>query len=295
MTSPGTHGPPAGRREPSLRAMVEEAVGFIRTRTSTVPRIGIILGTGLGGLVREIEPETTIDYGEIPHFPLSTVESHRGRLIFGTLGGAPIVAMQGRFHSYEGYTMKQITFPVRVMADGPGLGVRTLLISNAAGGLNPEFRRGDLMIIADHINLLGANPLTGPNDADLGPRFPDMSEPYDRGLIDVARAVAAGQSLELREGVFVAVPGPNLETRAEYRFLRKIGADAVGMSTVPENIAAVHMGLKVLGISIITDECVPETLRPVDVEEIIRVASAAEPKLTAVFRGVVEQLANEGR
>jgi purine-nucleoside phosphorylase len=275
--------------------MVSEAVAHIRTRTSSAPEIGIILGTGLGGLVRDIDVETVIDYAEIPHFPLSTVESHHGRLIFGTLGGARIVAMQGRFHYYEGYTMKQITFPVRVMAKGAGLGVRTLLISNAAGGMNPGFSRGDLMIITDHINLLGANPLIGPNDADLGPRFPDMSEPYSRRLADLAGTVARGKGLAVRSGVFVAVPGPNLETRAEYRFLRGIGADAVGMSTVPETIAAVHMGLEVLGISIITDECFPDTLKPADIREIIRVAGEAEPKLTAIFSEVVARLGREGR
>lgn len=276
------------------RAMIAEAVAFIRTRTTLAPGIGIILGTGLGGLVREIEIETTIDYAEIPHFPVSTVESHHGRLIFGRLSGAAVVAMQGRFHSYEGYTMKQIAFPVRVMSNGAGLGVRTLLISNAAGGMNPEYRKGDLMIIADHINLLSGNPLIGPNDTDLGPRFPDMSEPYDRGLIALAREAAAGRSIPVREGIFVAVPGPNLETRAEYRFLRTIGADAVGMSTVPEAIAAVHAGLKVLGISIITDECFPDSLQPVDVREIIRVAGEAEPKLTTIFSDVVARLAGRG-
>lgn len=271
-------------------AKLDDAVRFIRGRTASAPEVGIILGTGLGGLVREIAVETVIECADIPHFPLSTVESHSGRLIFGTIGGTGVVAMQGRFHSYEGYTMEQIVFPVRVLAKGAGRGVRTLLISNAAGGMNPDFRRGDLMLITDHINLLGGNPLTGPNDPDLGPRFPDMSEPYDRGLITLAREAAAERSIPLRSGVFVAVQGPNLETRAEYRFLRNIGADAVGMSTVPENIAAVHMGLRVLGISIITDECVPETLRPVDVEEIIRVAGEAEPKLTAVVAGVVARL-----
>lgn len=277
------------------RAKRDDAVRFIRSRTRSAPEIGIILGTGLGGLARDIDIETVIEYADIPHFPVSTVESHSGRLIFGTIGGTGVVAMQGRFHSYEGYTMEQIVFPVRVMAKEAGLGVRALLISNAAGGMNPEFRRGDLMIITDHINLLGANPLTGPNDPGLGPRFPDMSEPYDSGLIALAREAAAGRSIPLRSGVFVAVQGPNLETRAEYRFLRSIGADAVGMSTVPETIAAVHMGLRVLGISIITDECVPETLRPVDVEEIIRVAGEAEPKLTAVVSGVVARLGRGGR
>ncbi len=296
ITSPAT----GQHRDPetglSVREMIGDAVGFIRARTPSAPGIGIILGTGLGGLVREIAVETVIDYAEIPHFPLSTVESHQGKLIFGTLAGAPVVAMQGRFHFYEGYTMRQITFPVRVMARGMGLGVETLLISNAAGGLNPEFHRGDLMIITDHINLLGGNPLIGPNDNELGPRFPDMSEPYDRGLVALARTIALEKRLSVRTGVFVAVPGPNLETRAEYRFLRNIGADAVGMSTIPENIAAVHMGLKVLGVSIITDECDPETLRPVDVAEIIRVAGEAEPKLTALFGEVIARLSGpDGR
>jgi purine-nucleoside phosphorylase len=291
--SANTNGRPPADPGLPISDMIADAVNFIRTKTGLVPDIGIILGTGLGGLVREIDVETMIDYAEIPHFPVSTVESHHGRLIFGTLAGANVVAMQGRFHSYEGYTMKQIVFPVRVMANGPGLGVGTLLISNAAGGMNPGFRKGDLMIIEDHINLLAGNPLVGPNDADLGPRFPDMSEPWDRGLISMAREAAAKRSIPIKSGVFVAVSGPNLETRAEYRFLRTIGADAVGMSTVPENIAAVHMGLRVLGISIITDECVPETLQPVDVREIIRVASEAEPKLTTVFSDVVARLAKK--
>jgi purine-nucleoside phosphorylase len=228
-----------------------------------------------------------VDYGEIPHFPLSTVESHHGKLIFGTLGGKKVVAMQGRFHYYEGYSMQQVTFPVRVMKF---LGVRTLLISNAAGGMNPQFRKGAVMIITDHINLLGDNPLIGPNDDSLGPRFPDMSEPYSRELITLAEQVALDLKLRTERGVFVAVPGPNLETRAEYRFLRFIGADAVGMSTVPENIVAIHMGIRVLGMSIITDECFPDALQPANVEEIIAVASGTEPKLTAIMKGVVQRL-----
>jgi purine-nucleoside phosphorylase len=227
-----------------------------------------------------------IPYSEIPHFPLSTVESHQGKLILGTLSGRPVVAMQGRFHFYEGYTMRQVVFPVRVMS--AGLGIRTLLISNAAGGLNPEFRKGDLMLIVDHINLQGENPLAGPNDASMGPRFPDMSCPYDRGLQELARKAAAASGTRLREGVFAAVQGPNLETRAEYRFLRIVGADAVGMSTVPEVLVAVHMGMKVMAMSIITDECFPDTLEPVTIEEVVKVASAAEPKLTAVFSRVAE-------
>jgi purine-nucleoside phosphorylase len=256
-------------------------------RTAMVPDTGIILGTGLGGLANEIVPETVVDYASIPHFPLSTVESHHGKLIFGSLGGRKVVAMQGRFHYYEGYTMQQVTFPVRVMKF---LGVTTLLISNAAGGMNPQFSRGSLMIITDHINLLGDNPLIGPNDDTMGPRFPDMSEPYSRKLIALAEQVALDLRIRVERGVFVAVPGPNLETRAEYRFLRLIGADAVGMSTVPENIVANHMGLRVLGFSIITDECFPDSLQPAKVEEIIAVAKDTEPKLTAIMKGVVERL-----
>ncbi|MEE9186699.1 MAG: purine-nucleoside phosphorylase [Bacteroidota bacterium] len=273
-----------------LRKQIQEAVGGIRTKTAMKPRIGIILGTGLGGLAREIKKETVIPYDSIPHFPVSTVESHHGKLIFGTLAGKKVVAMQGRFHYYEGYTMHEITLPVRVMSRKAGLGVDTLLISNAAGGLNPQFARGDLMIISDHINLLGDNPLIGPNDDTLGPRFPDMSEPYNRKLIDLADAVALDAKIRVQRGVYVAVPGPNLETRAEYRFLRGIGADVVGMSTVPENIVAIHMGIKVLGFSIITDECFPDSLEPTTVEQIIKVANKAEPKLTKIMKEVTRRL-----
>ena len=237
--------------------------------------------------MKDIAIETVIDYADIPHFPLSRVESHHGKLIFGRLGGKDIVAMQGRFHYYEGYTMQQVTFPVREMKF---LGVHTLLVSNAAGGMNPQFRKGSVMIITDHINLLGDNPLIGANDDTLGPRFPDMSEPYSKKLIALAEEVALDLKIRVERGVFVAVPGPNLETRAEYRFLRLIGADVVGMSTVPENIVANHMGLSVLGFSIITDECFPDALQPASVEEIIAVAGSTEPKLTAIMKGVVERL-----
>lgn len=264
----------------------EEAVAFLRTKTAATPGIGIILGTGLGGLVKEMQVKTVIDYGDIPHFPVSTVESHHGKLIFGTMGEKQIVAMQGRFHYYEGYTMRQVTFPVRVMK---ALGVNTLLISNAAGGINPQFRKGSLMLITDHINLLGDNPLIGPNDDTLGPRFPDMSEPYSKKLRALAEQVALDEKIRLERGVFVAVPGPNLETASEYRFLRLIGADAVGMSTVPENIVAVHMGMAVMGVSIITDECFPDSLRPTGLDEIIAVAGEAEPKLTAIMKRVAER------
>ena len=271
----------------ALRKHIDEAVAFLRTRTAMQPAIGIILGTGLGDLAKEIKPEVVVDYGDIPHFPISTVESHHGKLIFGTLGGKQVVAMQGRFHFYEGYTLQQVTLPVRVMKF---LGVKTLLISNAAGGMNPQFGRGSIMIITDHINLLGDNPLIGPNDDDLGPRFPDMSEPYSRELIAVAEKVALDLKIRVERGVFVAVTGPNLETRAEYRYLRMIGADAVGMSTIPEDIVAVHMGIRVLGFSIITDECYPDSLQPADVTEIIQVAEWTEPKLTKIMKGVIEKL-----
>ena len=270
-----------------LHQQLDEAISFLRTKTQSQPAIGIILGTGLGGLAKEIRQEVVIDYEHIPHFPVSTVESHHGRLIFGTLAGKQVVAMQGRFHYYEGYTMQQVTFPVRVMKF---LGVTSLLISNAAGGLNPQFRKGSIMIITDHINLQGDNPLIGPNDDSLGPRFPDMSEPYSRPLTELAEKVALENKIRLERGVFVAVAGPNLETRAEYRFLRWIGADAVGMSTVPENIVANHMGMRVLGFSIITDECFPDSLQPANVAEIIAVANETEPKLTTIMKGVVERL-----
>lgn len=270
-----------------LRSNINEAVQFLRTKTSAEPPIGIILGTGLGGLVHEIKVETTIDYSDIPHFPVSTVESHKGKLIFGTLGGKQVVAMQGRFHYYEGYTMQQVTFPVRVMKF---LGVKTLLISNAAGGMNPLFVKGDVMLITDHINLLGDNPLIGTNDDTLGPRFPDMTEPYTKELIALAEKVALDLKIRLQNGVFVAVTGPNLETRAEYRFLRGIGADVVGMSTVPEVIVAVHQSMRVLGFSIVTDECFPDALKPVSLQEVIAVATKAEPKLTSIMKDVVTRL-----
>jgi purine-nucleoside phosphorylase len=272
-----------------LMQHIQETIKFIRKRTNFRPKIGIILGTGLGGLVREIKKEITIDYKDIPYFPVSTVESHQGKLIFGTLSGKKIVAMQGRFHLYEGYDMKQITFPVRVMKF---LGVRNLLVSNAAGALNPIFRKGDVMIISDHINLLGDNPLIGPNDDELGPRFPDMSEAYSRELISLAERAALDLKIRVQKGVYASLPGPNLETRAEYRFLRTVGADAVGMSTVPEDIVAVHMGIKVLGISILTDECFPDSLKPASLEGILKVARSAEPKMTAIMKEVVRQMKN---
>jgi purine-nucleoside phosphorylase len=271
----------------NLLEKIEETLKVIRKETKDNYSVGIILGTGLGGLVNEIDVEHEIDYAKLPHFPLSTVESHKGKLIFGTIGNKKIVAMQGRFHYYEGYTMQQIVYPVRVMKF---LGVETLLVSNACGGMNPQYRRGDVMIMADHINLLGDNPLIGKNYNKLGPRFPDMSEAYSNELIKLAEEVAFDNKIKVQKGVYVAVPGPNLETKAEYRFLRKIGADVVGMSTIPENIAANHMGMKVLGFSIITDECFPESLKPVNMEEIIAAAMAAEPKMTMIMKEVIKRL-----
>jgi purine-nucleoside phosphorylase len=270
-----------------LRNQITQALEFIRTKTDTKPKIGIILGTGLGGLVKEIKKEVVIDYGNIPHFPVSTVESHQGKLIFGTLSGKKVVAMQGRFHLYEGYDLKQVTFPVRVMKF---LGVESILISNAGGALNPLFKKGDVMLIADHINLLGDNPLIGPNDDELGPRFPDMSEAYSKELIALAEQAALDLKIRVQKGVYVAMQGPNLETKAEYRFLRTVGADAVGMSTIPEDIVAVHMGMKVLGFSILTDECFPDALKPALLKEILKVATKAEPKMTAIMKEVVKRM-----
>ena len=266
---------------------IERAASAIRRRFGAPPEVGIILGTGLGKLGGEIDTAVTIDYPEIPGFPTSTVESHAGRLLCGTLGGKRVVAMQGRFHRYEGYSLQQVTFPIRVLR---ALGAKALIVSNACGGLNPAWSAGDLVLIADHINLLGDNPLIGPNDDALGPRFPDMSEPYAASLRDAARAAATAVGVPLREGVYVAVAGPNLETRAEYRFLRTIGADVVGMSTVPEVIVGVHSGMRVLGLSIVTDMCIPDALEPASLERIIAVAAAAEPKLSAVVRGVLERM-----
>ena len=272
---------------PGLHDRVMGAAEAVRARTKLRPEIAIVLGTGLGGLAREIEVETEIPYGDIPGFPLSTVESHPGKLLAGRLAGRPVMAMQGRFHRYEGYDLQQVTFPVRVLH---ALGVRTLVVSNACGGMNPLWAPGELVLLSDHINLLGDNPLIGPNDDRLGPRFPDMSAPYDPALRALARAAALELGIVLREGVYVAVPGPNLETRAEYRMLRAIGADVVGMSTVPEVIVAVHQGMRVLGVSIITDQCLPDALEPADIGRIIATATRAEPQLTRLISTLVERL-----
>ena len=278
--------------EPTVRDLhasesVALAVAAVRARTALVPDVAIILGTGLGGLAAAMDVEAAIPYDAVPGFPLSTVESHSGRLLLGTLGGQRVVAMQGRAHAYEGYSLRQVTFPVRVMR---ALGASTLVVSNACGGMHPEWAPGDLMLIADHINLLGDNPLIGPHEAWHGARFPDMSAPYDEALRELARSVAMGQGTTLREGTYVAVAGPNLETRAEYRMLRGLGADVVGMSTVPEVIVAVQGGMRVLGCSIITDQCLPDSLEPASIERILAVAGVAEPKLTALVRGVLERM-----
>jgi len=267
-----------------LHDQIQEAVAAIRAKWDGTPKAGIILGTGLGGLVEEIEEEASLEYGEIPHFPTSTATSHRGRLVCGRLEGLPVMAMEGRFHMYEGYPLKQITLPVRVMR---AMGAELLVVSNACGGMNPYFKEGDLMVIEDHINLMGDNPLIGINDDRLGPRFPDMCEPYSQELVDRALEFARRENIVAHKGVFVAVAGPNLETRAEYRFLRTIGADAVGMSTVPEVIVAVHCGMRVVGFSIVTDLCLPDALHPADVSKIIATANAAEPKLRVLVRNVL--------
>lgn len=264
---------------------IQHTTAYIKSRIGDFePEAGIILGTGLGGLVSEIEVEKQLMYANIPDFPISTLEFHSGKLIFGKLNGVKVVAMQGRLHYYEGYTMQQITFPVRVMKM---LGIKTLFVSNASGSLNAAFKKGDLMVIEDHINLQPHNPLVGRNESELGPRFPDMSEPYKRDLINKALEIASANNIICHKGVYVAVTGPNLETKAEYKYLRIIGGDAVGMSTAPEVIVANHMGLPVFAISVITDEGFSEILEPVSVEEILAVAYAAEPKMTLILKELI--------
>ena len=266
---------------------IEEAVAFLRETCDLGHEVGLVLGTGLGGLAEKIDACCAVPYGDIPHFASSTVQSHDGRFVFGTLGGRRVVAMQGRVHYYEGYGMRRITLPVRVMR---ALGAHTLVMSNAVGGMNPQLGPGDMTVITDHINLMGDNPLVGPNDDRLGPRFPDMSEPYDRGLVELAETTALEMGLPLKRAVYVAVAGPNLETAAEYRFLRAMGADTVGMSIVPECLAAVHGGLRVLGLQAVTDACFPDTLQPADVDEIIRVAREVEPKLCRLVTEVLRRM-----
>ncbi|RKZ11478.1 purine-nucleoside phosphorylase [bacterium] len=265
---------------------IEESTAFIRSRTDFEPEIGLILGTGLGELGEKIEAVCTIPYGDVPHFVESTATSHDGQLVLGTLGGRRIVAMQGRVHFYEGYSMEEITLPVRVMK---ALGCSALLVSNAVGGMSPRLGPGDITLVTDHINLMGDNPLVGPNDDRLGVRFPDMSEPWNRDFMATMEQTALDLGIPLKPAVYVAVAGPNLETAAEYRFLRTIGADTVGMSTVPECLVAVHGGMKVVGLSVVTDACFPDNLHPANVEAIIRVANEAQPRLEALVTGFLER------
>jgi purine-nucleoside phosphorylase len=271
----------------ALYDQIQEAAAAIRALWSHAPAAGIILGTGLGKLTDDILKDVEIPYEDIPHFPKTTVQSHKGQLVCGTLGGKKVMVMEGRFHFYEGYSLQQVTFPVRVMK---ALGAGALVVSNACGGMNPQWNKGDLMLIEDHINLLGDNPLIGPNDDRLGDRFPDMCNCYDRALLALGRKISLEEQIVCHQGVFVAVSGPNLETRAEYRFLRLIGADVVGMSTVPEVIVAVHSKMRVLGISVITDQCLPDALEPVSLPEIIATANGAEKKLRVLVRRVVAEL-----
>src|SRR5271169_5228911 len=266
---------------------IQEAKRTLQSRWPGKPRVGIILGAGLGGLAEEIQSEAVFAYKDIPHFPVPTVQSHAGRLVCGKLAGKTVMAMEGRFHAYEGFTLQQITFPVRVMQ---AMGCEVLVVSNACGGMNPQFAKGDLMLIEDHINLMGDNPLIGKNDDRLGERFPDMCHPYDLELIALAQRIALEERIVCHKGVFVAVPGPNLETRAEYRFLRGIGADVVGMSTVPEVIVGVHANLRILGLSVITDQCLPDALEPAKLEDILAVANVAEKKLRVLVRRVIGEL-----
>ena len=268
---------------------ISESVDFIRNHWDHAPKAGIILGTGLGSLVEQIDVQASIDYEDIPNFPKSTATSHKGRLVCGLLNQLPVMAMEGRLHMYEGYPLKEITLPVRVMK---AMGADLLVVSNACGGLNPNYRAGDIMMIEDQINLMGDNPLIGINDDRLGPRFPDMCEPYTQDLIDRALAIGRREDMVVHKGVFVAVAGPNLETRAEYRFLRLIGADVVGMSTVPEVIVAVHSQMRVVGFSVVTDMCLPDALQPANVDEIIRIAGETEPRLTRLVSGVLAEEAN---
>lgn len=269
-----------------IRQKISESVEKIRELTSANPRLGIVLGTGLGSLVKEIEVDTIINYGDIPHFQKSTVKEHKGNLVFGRYKGKEIVIMQGRMHYYEGYSMQDITYPVYVMKF---LGVETLMLSNACGSVNPIIRKGSLMIIDDHINLLGDNPLIGVNDDTLGPRFPDMSAPYDKGLIELAEAIALDEKIKIYKGVFSAMTGPNLETRAEYRMLQIIGADVIGMSTIPECIVGNYLGLKVFGLSMVTDECYPDSLKKISIEEMVAAANASEPNFNKLVLKMIEK------
>lgn len=271
----------------NLKQLIDEAVKFIRTKTDITPRIGIILGTGLGGLAKAVKREVEIPYDQIPHFPVSTVESHAGRLLFGTVSGKQVVAMEGRFHYYEGYTLKQVTFPIRVMK---ALGIEILVVSNAAGGLNPQFAKGDIVLMTDHINFQGDNPLLGPNDDDLGPRFPDMFNCYDKDLQEIAKQTAVDEGIYLQRGVYVGVAGPNLETAAEYRFMRIIGGDLVGMSSVPEVLVARHQGTRVVGFSVVTDIGLADAMEPCSHAKVVAAAEKAGPNLSRLIEKTVERM-----
>ena len=270
-----------------LRQQLDETVAAIAARTKIRPTIGVLLGSGLGGLTSALQVDTQIEYAQLPHFPQATAPGHEGKLVLGTLGKSRVAVLAGRFHFYEGYSMSQVVYPVRLAR---ALGVDTLMITSIVGSMNPQMPPGSLMMLNDHINLMGANPLIGPNDEALGPRFPDMSEPYDPELRALALAVAKAEGLQLHEGVYVAVAGPNLETRAEYRMLRHMGADVVGMSMVPEVITARHMGMRVLSVAVISDACIPETLKPANIDELLRMASETEPKLTRLLQGILSRL-----
>ena len=266
---------------------VQQTAEFIKTKVDTKPQVGVILGTGLGPLANKTKDKVSFKYSDVPNFPVSTVKGHKGELSFGKIGNKEVALMEGRFHYYEGYTLDEITFPVRVFK---ALGAKALVVTNAAGGLNPQFRGGDIMIVTDHINFTGVNPLIGYNDDRLGQRFPDMSQPYDREFIKLAENLAVEEKIPVKKGVFLGLTGPNLETAAEYRFLRLIGTDAVAMSMVPEIIVAVHAGLRSLGLSVITDMCLPDALKPTSHEEILKIANEAEPKLTRLVVEFIEKV-----
>ncbi|HOG23340.1 MAG TPA: purine-nucleoside phosphorylase [Candidatus Omnitrophota bacterium] len=274
------------REKNGLMDRIGECLAYMREKTDFKPEIALILGTGLGRLADRIKPERILAYDELPHFPQSTVQSHKGQLVLGEIAGKKVAAMEGRFHYYEGYSLEEVTFAVRVLRE---LGTRKLVVSNAAGGLNLEYRKGEIVLITDHINFMGVNPLIGPNEEKLGPRFPDMCEPYSRRLIDLALKSAQEVQIPVRQGVYIGVAGPCLETRAEYRMMRHWGADLVGMSTVPEVIVAVHMGMEVLGVSVVTDLCDPDHLEPCDIQEIIKTANEAGPKLDKLIAATIQK------